>query len=213
MTCDNLFASLVVPASGNGLSDDVRRMWVVPMGGRVSAPEAQEHLAKIWRIPKGLIENLLGQKERRACVAGAYYAALFGRSDLIDIIGRLLLRNEIPRAGAAYAVALADLGGDRAVGYLRQYLEHYLKKQEIDADQVDVLAALRHLDMRMGKDFASEFLPLWDSFRRVRGKGEWALSTMLLVQERELRALQDFRARRARRFGFLGRLWDCLRGG
>ena len=209
MTQENPFASLVVPASGPCVSDKVRRDWIAPMSTRLTSPEAQEHMLKLRRVPKGMIEDLLGQKERRACVAGAYYAALFSRTDLIDVIGRVLLKNEVPRAGGALCLALVDFGGDRAVGYLRQYLEYYLKQQDLEADQVEAMAALRHLDMRMSKDFASEFLPLWDSFRRVQKKNDWALSSMLLVQERELQALAAFRDRRDRRFS-LRRLPACL---
>jgi len=97
-------------------------------------------------IDLDIVHNLFGDFDWRTRIAGAYFAAIKGYIELVDILGTHLLKSEVCFAGKGYALALATFGGERAAYYLTTYLDYYLDQTDLYYDQGEVFCALEHVN-------------------------------------------------------------------
>jgi len=96
-----------------------------------------------------------GWRERKTA---AWLVAVAGRFEFRDRLGELLLASEGPYAGQAYCVALAIFGTQADADLLVAYLDLYLRRPDLYYDQTAALGALLLLDVKLGADYAAQFL-------------------------------------------------------
>jgi hypothetical protein len=111
-------------------------------------------------VTPDIVRQLLGDFDWRPRIVGAYFAAIKGYEELMDIIGVHLLQSEVCYAGAGYALAFAMFQSERAQDYLKAYLEYYLKRPDLWYDQADVLAALHPI----APVEAANYTTSWESY-------------------------------------------------
>ncbi|MGW1210450.1 DUF6000 family protein [Streptomyces sp. NPDC002499] len=103
----------------------------------------------------------------RESKTAAWLIAVAGRTEFRERLGEVLLASKGPYAGQAYCVALATFGTAADADLLVAYLDHYLRRPDLDYDQTDALGALLLLDAKLGTDHAARFLApdgLWQQW-------------------------------------------------
>lgn len=181
------FAALEVPLAQTPLDGATIKEWVVPV--YMQWPKWPVSVGAYLRerrdrLTPGLVVRLLSDFNWRPREAAALFAAVRNFRELTAHIGRLLLRSDVCYAGATYAIALARFGSDEARGYLREYLDYYLRRHDLYFDQGDVIAALHHL----APAEAEEFLPLWEAFATPK---YWKLDDKLARFRHRLAAVEQ----------------------
>jgi hypothetical protein len=91
------------------------------------------------------LETLFIEREWRGRLSAAWLTGLSDRIGLVSTIGELLLRSEVVYAGRGYCVALALIGNEECVSFLRKYLDIFLPLNGRAYDQSWALGALSHL--------------------------------------------------------------------
>lgn len=186
------FSSIDVPISRDPLSADIRDEWVRPLYFGIRQPHVRSFLAShISLVSDELVSQLLAHFDWRPRVAAAYLAALTGRTNFRDWLGKLLLRSDVCYAGAAYCIALADFNSDESVDVLCQYLDYYLEHNELWFDQGDAMAALVYLDKARHTDVASVYKDRWSVF--VRDKPSWAIEKKIIDFAENMELLQQLK--------------------
>ncbi|NIG52891.1 DUF6000 family protein [Chitinophaga sp. Cy-1792] len=126
----------------------------------------------IRAVDKEICLQLLGHFDWRTRTVGAYFAAVKGYDDLIEIIGVHLLKSEVCFAGETYAHVLSYFNTPASVKYLDNYLEYYLLQTNLYFDQVSVMHALDYLDGINNTQFTVRHLPAFNSLTR-----SWEMKT------------------------------------
>ena len=191
------FDDLEVPVSSGPLDTGVRDRWVKPF--YMAVPDNLVSIEAALRpllpeVSAELVNTLLAYCDWRPRTVGAFLVALDRRSDFEALVGTLMLRSDVCYAGRAYCIALAQLNTPTAVGFLQQYLGHYLMRNDLWFDQADALAALRYLDEVNGTTNSSAFDQLWLDF--ASSKPNWNLTQTCSRFNATLRGLESFRAGR-----------------
>jgi hypothetical protein len=166
------------PADESGLGKAVRR-YVTPdrrylkLGGSLlmmSPSNRAEFTRKLGEaageISRRELDILLDQGWRERKTA-AWLIAVANRTEYRERLGQLLLASEGPYAGTAYCVALAAFGTPADADLLVAYLDHYLRRPDLNYDQRQVLGTLLLLDARLGAERAAPFLTedgLWQQW-------------------------------------------------
>lgn len=88
----------------------------------------------------------------------AWLIAVARRTEFRDRLGELLLASEVCYAGRGYCVALAAFGTPADAALLASYLDHYLRRPDLDYNQPEAIGALLHLDANLGTDTTARFL-------------------------------------------------------
>jgi hypothetical protein len=160
----NPFENLDVPRNDGELEEAFVEQWVEPfcMNGLSNADEATiaGFSDAAQKIDLEMVRRLLGDFDWRTRIAGAYFAAINNYKELVEVIGKHLLKSEVCFAGGGYCLALASFGGADAKRYLMSYLDYYLEQVDLSYDQGDAFCALEFLD----KAQAEDRLPKWNVF-------------------------------------------------
>jgi hypothetical protein len=160
----NPFESLSTHRNQDEPSDEFIDKWVMEFYMVSIANSTDQTFAAFVQAAKEItpdvVRELLGDFDWRPRIVGAYFAAIKGYEEFIDIIGVHLLQSEVCYAGAGYALAFAMFQSERAQDYLKAYLEYYLKQPDLWYDQADVLAAL-HL---IAPAEAANYTASWQSY-------------------------------------------------
>lgn len=101
----------------------------------------------------------------RERLTGAWLAGFAQTEALRDEISALLLAKDEPYAAKGYVFALARFESTADGLTLRRYLDTYLHRAELRADQAYVMGALLFVDRQLGSEFSSGLLGaggLWD---------------------------------------------------
>lgn len=169
----NSFEDLGVPRNEADLDGPFIEEWVQPFYLNWLSNVDEEAVFKFARgagkINLKVVQTLLGDFNWRMRIVGAYFAAINNYDEVLEIIGKHLLKSEVCYAGKGYCYALAAFGGDRAKYYLTTYLDYYLGRTDLWFDQADAFCALHYLD----KALADRRLPIWNSF--IGAKPNWDL--------------------------------------
>lgn len=183
------FSDIAVPMSREPLSAEIRDEWVRPLYFGMRQPHVRSFLAShISLVSDDLVSQLLTHFDWRTRVSAAYLAAVTGRANFRNWIGKLLLRSDVCYAGTAYCVALAEFDDDESVDVLRQYLNYYLERKELWFDQGDAMAALVYLDTVRHTDVASAYKDRWSLF--VSDKPNWNLEKKIIDFAENMTLLQ-----------------------
>ncbi len=154
------------------------------------------------RVDFELIARLLGVFNWRPRLIGGYLAAIKRMAPAERWLGHLLLRSDVCYAGNAYCAALATLNTPRAVGYISDYLDHYLAQPDLWFDQATALSALTYLDRRNGTSRAAAFEAPWRAF--VRNKPHWDLAGSVATFENVMLEIERAASGHMPRHGFDG---------
>lgn len=142
--------------------------WVTPvyLGGLQTEPKAlATYKALVPSLTSETLLKMLGDFNWRPRIAGAYYAAISNDKTVETIIGTHLLKSEVCYAGSGYCIALAAFETASAQEYLRQYLEYYLQRFDLDFDQSSAIGALAYLDDCMSTDYFNDFDAAYEVWR------------------------------------------------
>jgi len=132
------------------LSDGFIRKWAVPFYMKIGSYGDKKWIEEIKEIKNEITPDiclsLLGDLNWRTRRVGAYFAAVKGYEDLIDIIGIHLLKSEVCCVGHIYAVTLAFFNTGKSVEFFNKYLDYYLTTPALYFDQKQVMEAILYLD-------------------------------------------------------------------
>ena len=115
-------------------------------------------------LNEDIVRTLLGDFNWRTRKVGAIFTIVKNYSQFEEIIGNHLLKSEVCYAGRFYALALAYINTDSSVRFLKQYLEYYLTRHDLDFDQVIVMNALVYLDAKNNTKVHESLLSLWHDY-------------------------------------------------
>ena len=170
------YANIVVPVSDQMPSQEYVDKWVKPfyLTNLVHKYETFESNFRpiAEEIDNQLITDLLTQRNWRPRITAAYFVAIKTMANHTDHIGKLLLRSDLCYAGGGYALALARINTPDSLDYLKKYLQHYLRRPDLEFDQADVLGAVKHCDKLNETTVIDEFRPLWAEFNSARSINE-----------------------------------------
>ncbi|KAA2242651.1 hypothetical protein F0L74_08965 [Chitinophaga agrisoli] len=154
------------------LTADFLKKWVAPYYMSIGAYDDADWINSIKEVKKDCTKEicllLLGDFNWRTRSVGAYFAAVQGYTDLIDIIGVHLLKSEVCYAGETYALVLAFFNTATGTQYLSRYLDHYLTQPTLYFDQEHVLYALIFLDQQNGTQYAAKHIDSWKALLAQR---------------------------------------------
>ncbi|SBT40917.1 DUF6000 family protein [Micromonospora auratinigra] len=111
-----------------------------------------------------------GTPDWRPRLVAAYLIGIGRRTRFRETIAHLLLASESCYSGQGYCFALAAFGTGRDAEILSAYLDRYLPRLDLRYDQHWALAALRHLDTRLGTGYAERHLGPgggWETWARA----------------------------------------------
>ncbi|MFD5313771.1 DUF6000 family protein [Streptomyces ardesiacus] len=133
-----------------------------------------------------------GWRERRTA---AWLIAVSRRTEFRERLGELLLASEVCCTGLAYCVALASFGTPDDADHLATYLDRYLRRPDLDYDQLVAMGALLYIDLNLGGHRAARYLApdgLWHQWLQGRPNRQHAnASATYLSLIRRLCAFAD----------------------
>jgi Family of unknown function (DUF6000) len=142
-------------------------------------------------ITDSQITRLLKERDWRARLTAAWLVGLMKRKSFVPAIGHMLLESQTVFAGQGYCMALALIGNEQCVDFLRSYLEASLPiRNGRYYDRLWVIGALAYLrDTRLPRFLDDE---LWrngsDSMHPVTGIETFKEVTDYLFQHHLVRA-------------------------
>lgn len=160
----------------DALSADFIDKWVTPYYMEIGTHTDAEWILSIKEIKADIsIEDclaLLGDFNWRTRLVGAYFAAVKGYMELIDIIGIHLLKSEVCCVGHIYALTLAYFNTEKSIEYLRKYLDYYLTRPDLYFDQKNVIEAMLFLDGENVSGNTIKYIDSWRLFEQKRAQPE-----------------------------------------
>jgi len=151
------------------VDQDFREKWVIPFYMKLSKTNEEwiNKVAGIYHeISDEVILKNLGDFNWRTRSTGAFFAAVKGKKELIDIIGIHLLKSEVCYAGRTYAKVLAYFNEKKGNEYLERYLEYYLKQKHLHFDQINVFEAVKYLDEINGTNNLKNHITVWNEYAK-----------------------------------------------
>jgi uncharacterized protein DUF6000 len=158
------------------LPADFIKSWVIPFYMKLgsdsyAAPDWIKSVEDIKdNITQAVCLSLLGDFNWRSRLVGAYFAAVKGYIDLIEIIGTHLVKSEVCCVGHIYALTLAFFNNEKSAHYLNEYLGYYLKEPALNFDQKRIVEAILYLDKINGTSVFDAYIESWELFQQERKK-------------------------------------------
>lgn len=170
------FSGLLSHKNESGLAVEFTNKWAVPFYMKIGAYDDSNWIEAIKQIKSEITPDiclqLLGDFNWRTRLVGAYFAAVKGYTNLIDIIGVHLLKSEVCCVGHIYALVMAFFNTPKCRDYLTKYLGYYLTTPHLYFDQEKVMEAILYLDKVNGTDIFSEQLEKWKRFEEMKAPME-----------------------------------------
>lgn len=190
----NPFSELDVPVDPNMLTAELRETWVQPLYLGLHKSESKEFIIENFhRLSPELIAKLLANFDWRPRSVAAYLVAVSGEASFTTQIGRLLLRSDVCYAGAVYCLTLASLNSAESIAFLEEYLNYYLKRNDLWFDQARAMAALCYLDSANGTCRADRFQEDWKGL--IKNRDNWNLDDSIAHFSHSMANLKDLRSR------------------
>ncbi len=187
----SLFADLPTHKNESELSADFIKKWAVPFYMEIASYDNTRWIDKIKEIKNEITTDvcisLLGDFNWRTRLVGAYFAAVKGYQELIDIIGNHLLKSEFCCVGHIYALTLTFFKTDKSVGFLNQYLDYYLTTPSLYFDQKSVMESLLYLDSIDKTENCKRHFENWRRLEQDRKplENQQALALAKLLEQQE----------------------------
>lgn len=163
------FDELVSHVNSTQLEAAFIKKWCVPFYMTIDRYYDLSWVEEIKKIKKEITPEitlqLLGDFNWRTRLVGAYFSAVKGFDEQIDIIGTHFLKSEVCCVGHIYALVLAFFNNEKSIRYLEGYLNYYLEKPELPFDQYDALEALFYLDKVNSTTNFKKHLLAWEKFQ------------------------------------------------
>lgn len=182
------FTHLPTHKNADNLTVDFTQKWVVPYYMEIGAYSNSACIDAIKQakpeITTDICLSLLGDFNWRTRKVGAYFAAVKGYSELIEIIGTHLLKSEVCCVGHVYALTLAFFNNEQCIQYLNKYLDYYLTRPALYFDQKMVLEAVLYLDKQNGTNNFSLHEANWKIFQDQQWEAEnWQAKEVAKMME------------------------------
>jgi hypothetical protein len=166
------FSTLPAHKNETDLPADFIKKWCVPFYMEIGKYGDNVWVDAIKEIKSEITPDicllLLGDFNWRTRLVGAYFAAVKGYTDLIDIIGIHLLKSEVCCVGHIYALVLAFFNTPVSREYLIKYLNYYLTTPSLYFDQKWVMQAILYLDKINASNNFTEQLVNWNLLEEAR---------------------------------------------
>ncbi len=185
------FENLVSFKNNVELTNEFIQKWAVPFYMEIGMHGDNKWIEKIKKINKEITPDitlaLLGAFNWRTRLVGAYFSAVKGFQDQIDIIGTHFLKSEVCCVGHVYAIVLALYNDKKTDKYLNDYLDYYLQKPDLYFDQGGALSAVAYLDKTNGTNNIQRHLPNWVKLQEDREEltKENTLRTAKILEEQQ----------------------------
>lgn len=174
------FTQLPSHKNAHELTGEFIQKWVAPYYMEIGAHGISKCIDSIKQIKHEITTDicllLLGDFNWRTRKVGAYFTAIKGYREMIDIIGTHLLKSEVCCVGHIYALTLAFFNDERCSKYLNIYLDYYLTQPSLYFDQKHVLEAVLYLDKQNGTNFFGLHESNWNTFQRKQKELEGRLA-------------------------------------
>lgn len=162
------FSGLPSHRNDTELTDDFIKKWVIPFYMKIGKYDNGDCIEAIKKVKNEITPEicllLLGDFNWRTRGVGAYFAAVKGYTNLLDIIGVHLLKSEVCCVGHVYALVFAFFNTPESREYLIKYLNYYLTTPRLYFDQEWVMKAILYLDKINGTNNYSEQFNNWKLF-------------------------------------------------
>lgn len=160
------FSDLPSHRNDTDLTVDFTKKWAVPFYMDIGKYGNKECIEAIKNIKNEITPEvcllLLGDFNWRTRGVGAYFAAVKGYTDLIDIIGIHLLKSELCCVDHIYTLVLTFFNTPKSIDYLNRFLSYYLTAPNLYCNPKDVIKAVLYLDKVNGTSNAGTLLANWD---------------------------------------------------
>ncbi len=193
------FADLPTYENKTKLSAEFIRKWAVPFYMEIGKYGDNNWIEQIKQIKEEITVDiclsLLGDFNWRTRLVGAYFAAVKGYRQLIDIIGVNLLKSEVCCVGHIYTLTLTFFKTDKSVEFLNKYLDYYLTTPSLYFDQKTVMEAFLYLDKTDNTETFKRHLKNWRLLEQSRKPLEQqnALTLAKFIEEQEgIGAAEDY---------------------
>jgi hypothetical protein len=162
------FSDLPSHRNETDLTGDFIKKWAVPFYMEIGKYGNEACIEAIKNIKSEITPEvcllLLGDFNWRTRGVGAYFAAVKGYTDLIDIIGIHLLKSELCCVGHIYTLVLTYFNTPQSIDYLNRFLSYYLTAANLHQDPKIVIEAILYLDKINGTNNYGEQFNKWKLF-------------------------------------------------
>jgi len=146
--------------------------WVIPFYMEIGNYYDDSWVEAVKQISKEITQDttlkLLGDFNWRTRLVGAYFSAVKGYKEQIEIIGTHFLKSEVCCVGHIYALVLASYNEEKTLHYLTTYLDFYLQKPELYFDQENVLKTVAFLDKKNNTNNIKRHIENWNNLQKRR---------------------------------------------
>lgn len=150
------------------LDEEFINEWVAPYYMKIGKYYNDDWINSIkairHQITPEITLGLLGDFNWRTRLVGAYFSAIKGYTEQLEIIGTHFLKSEVCCVGHIYSIVLAYYNTDTSINYLEKYLDYYLQKPELYFDQTFAMNALAYTDCINGTNRAKHYAEDWEKF-------------------------------------------------
>jgi hypothetical protein len=162
------FSDLPSHRNDTDLTGDFIKKWAVPFYMEIGKYDNEACIEAIKKIKNEITPEvcllLLGDLNWRTRGVGAYFAAVKGYTDLIDIIGIHLLKSELCCVGHIYTLVLTYFNTPKSIDYLNRFLSYYLTAANLHQDPKIVIEAILYQDKINGTNNYNEQYNKWKLF-------------------------------------------------
>lgn len=166
------FENLVSFKNNVELTKEFLQRWAVPFYMEIGRHNDNKWIEEIKKINKEITPDvtlsLLGDFNWRTRLVGAYFSAVKGFRNQVDIIGTHFLKSEVCCVGHIYTIVLAFYNDEKTDKYLNEYLDYYLQKPDLYFDQENALRAVAYLDKINGTNNTQKHLTNWVKLQEKR---------------------------------------------
>lgn len=166
------FDDLVSHSNTTEIEIDFVKEWVSPFYMTIDRYHELSWVENIKKIKATITPQvtlqLLGDFNWRTRLVGAYFAAVKGYEEQVDVIGTHFLKSEVCCVGHIYALVLAFYNNEKAIQYLEDYLSYYLQKPALYFDQESALQSLFYLDTINKTSKTKKHLLEWEKLKITR---------------------------------------------
>jgi Family of unknown function (DUF6000) len=168
---DSPFSSLLSHKNEAEVSHDFIQKWVRPFYMKIWRINSDCEAGLIRILPEisdHIISQCLGDFNWRTRETGALFSAITNKDKYLDIIGVHLLKSEFCYAGKVYADVMAYFNNGKSISYLETYLEYYLRRPDLEFNQIEVMTALGYVNKENGTSIQSSLMELWLNYCLIR---------------------------------------------
>lgn len=154
------FENLVSFHTDNQFNEDFYEKFVEPFYTIriINIPNFKNDYLKIKaEVNSDVVRRIIGEKNWRERIVGAFFCAIENLTEYEDIIGIHFLKSEYVHQGKGFALALASFNSEKSIDYLKKYLDYYLSRKDLNYEQNYAMSALKWIDEKTKSEHSKEY--------------------------------------------------------